>query len=417
MHISVIRRISVACCLTIALAARAATPSLGIFQDHQDVGIILHPGSVEYDPAQQTYTIGGSGWDMWYAEDDFHYLWTKVSGDVSLTADIAFVEKTGVNHRKAVLMIRQSLDKGAASVDVALHADGLVALQYRESAGANLQDIESNVSAPRTLRIEKRGDYFYAFATGSDGKLQVLGASAKVSLTGPFYIGIGVCSHDKDVVKKAVFSNVKLVSLPAATGKPVLYSALETIDVASTVRSVAYVAPVHFEAPNWSRDGGFFIFNGDGKIHRLAVNGTEPATIDTGPQNRCNNDHGISPDGQSLAISDSSGSNQKSSIYIVPITRWNTATGNTVFAVLLAWMVSRRKNARLRRPARWGVRYLHHSRYRRPGNAADHSQGPGRRPGIFTGRRVHLLQLRAQWLDADMAHEGRRERPGAGALR
>ena len=255
MHISVIRRISVACCLTIALAARAATPSLGIFQDHQDVGIILHPGSVEYDPAQQTYTIGGSGWDMWYAEDDFHYLWTKVSGDVSLTSDIAFVEKTGVNHRKAVLMIRQSLDKGSASVDVALHADGLVALQYRESAGANLQDIEPNVSAPRTLRIEKRGDYFYAFATGSDGKPQVLGASAKVSLTGPFYIGLGVCSHDKDVVKKAVFSNVKLVSLPAATGKPVLYSALETIDVASTVRSVAYVAPVHFEAPNWSRDG------------------------------------------------------------------------------------------------------------------------------------------------------------------
>jgi len=140
------------------------------------------------------------------------------------------------------------------------HADGLVALQYRDSAGANLHDIESNLSAPRTVRIEKRGDYFYAFATGSDGKLQALGASAKVSLTEPFYIGIGVCSHDKDVVKKAVFSNVKLVSLPAATGKPVLYSTLETINVASTVRSVAYVAPVHFEAPNWSRDGGFFIF-------------------------------------------------------------------------------------------------------------------------------------------------------------
>src|SRR6202161_381456 len=170
MHTLFLRRISALCYLMlliqIAPAATTTAPSLGIFQDHQDVGTILHPGSVEYDPAQQTYTIGGSGWDMWYAEDDFHYLWTKVSGDVSLTSDIAFVEKTGVNHRKAVLMIRQSLDKGAASVDVALHADGLVALQYREAAGANLQDIEPSVSAPRTLRIEKRGDYFYAFATG-----------------------------------------------------------------------------------------------------------------------------------------------------------------------------------------------------------------------------------------------------------
>ena len=197
--------------------------------------------------------------------------------------------------------------------------DGLTSLQYRDATGANTHEVESNISAPRTVRIEKRGDYFYAFVSGSDGKLQVAGASTKLALTGPFYIGIGVCAHDKDVVEKAVFSNVKLASLPPATGKPVLYSTLETIAVASTDRRVAYVAPVHFEAPNWSRDGGFLLFNGDGKIRRLDVNGTEPTTIATDPQNRCNNDHGISPDGQWLAISDSSGSNQKSSIYIAPI--------------------------------------------------------------------------------------------------
>jgi tricorn protease-like protein len=202
---------------------------------------------------------------------------------------------------------------------VARHGDGLTSLQFRDATGVNTHEVESNIAAPQTVRIEKRGDYFYAFVSGSDGKLQVAGASAKISLTGPFYVGIGVCAHDKDVMEKAVFSNVKLVSLPAATGKPVLYSTLETITVASTDRRVAYVAPAHFEAPNWSRDGGFLLFNGDGKIHRLALNGTTPTTIDTDPQNRCNNDHGISPDGQSLAISDSSGSGQKSSIYIVPI--------------------------------------------------------------------------------------------------
>jgi hypothetical protein len=280
---------------------------------------VLHPGTVEYDPARQAYTISGSGANMWFGEDDFHYLWTKVSGDVSLTADIAFIGATGNNHRKAVLMIRQSLDANSAAVDVARHGDGLTSLQFRDATGVNTHEVESNIAAPQTVRIEKRGDYFYAFVSGSDGKLQVAGASAKISLTGPFYVGIGVCAHDKDVMEKAVFSNVKLVSLPAATGKPVLYSTLETITVASTDRRVAYVAPAHFEAPNWSRDGGFLLFNGDGKIHRLALNGTTPTTIDTDPQNRCNNDHGISPDGQSLAISDSSGSGQKSSIYIVPI--------------------------------------------------------------------------------------------------
>jgi TolB protein len=323
MHTLFLRRISALCYLMlltqIAPPATATAPSLGIFQDHQDVGTVLHPGSVEYDPAQQTYTISGSGANMWFGEDDFHYLWTKVSGDVSLTADISFAGETGNNHRKAVLMIRQSLDANSAAVDVARHGDGLTSLQYRDATGANTHEVESNVSAPRTVRIEKRGDYFYAFVSGNDGKLQVSGAATKLALTGPFYIGIGVCAHDKDVVEKAVFSNVKLTTLPAATGKPLLYSTLETITVASTDRRVAYVAPVHFEAPNWSRDGGFLIFNSEGKIRSLAVNGTEPTTINTDPQNRCNNDHGISPDGQSLAISDSSGSSQKSSIFIVPI--------------------------------------------------------------------------------------------------
>jgi len=323
MQIPFRRQIFASCSLTlltlVASPARAATPSLGIFQDHGDVGTVLHPGSAEYDAAQQSYTISGSGANMWFGEDDFHYLWTKVSGDVSLTADIAFLGETGDNHRKAVLMIRQSLDGNSAAVDLARHGDGLTSLQFRDAAGANAHEVQSNVSAPRTVRIEKRGDYFYAFVSGSDGKLQVAGASTKLVLTGPFYIGIGVCAHDKEAMQKAVFSNVRLMSLPAATGKLVLYSVLETIPIRSTDRRVAYVAPVHFEAPNWSRDGSFFLFNSEGKMRRLALNGVEPTAIATDPQDRCNNDHGISPDGQSMAISDQSGSNQKSSIYIVPI--------------------------------------------------------------------------------------------------
>jgi WD40 repeat protein len=323
MQIPFRRQIFASCSLTlltlVASPARAATPSLGIFQDHGDVGTVLHPGSAEYDAAQQSYTISGSGANMWFGEDDFHYLWTKVSGDVSLTADIAFLGETGDNHRKAVLMIRQSLDGNSAAVDLARHGDGLTSLQFRDAAGANAHEVQSNVSAPRTVRIEKRGDYFYAFVSGSDGKLQVAGASTKLVLTGPFYIGIGVCAHDKEAMQKAVFSNVRLMSLPAATGKLVLYSVLETIPIRSTDRRVAYVAPVHFEAPNWSRDGSFFLFNSEGKMRRLALNGVEPTAIATDPQDRCNNDHGISPDGQSMAISDQSGSSQKSSIYIVPI--------------------------------------------------------------------------------------------------
>ena len=291
----------------------------GIFTDHQDVGTVLHPGSAVYDTATHTYTLSGSGENMWFGVDDFHFAWKKVSGDVALTADIAFLGTSGNPHRKAVLMIRQSLDGSSPAVDVAVHGVGLTSLQYRDAPGSNTREVESNITAPRTVRIEKRGDYFYAFVSGKDSKLQPAGASTKLALSGDFYIGIGVCAHDKDVVEKAVFSNVILEQLPPPSGKTVLISSLETVAIASADRHVEYAAAAHFEAPNWSRVGKYFIFNQDGTIRRLDLGGTEPTLIPTAQQVHCNNDHGISPDGQWLAISDQSTDDHKSRVYIAPI--------------------------------------------------------------------------------------------------
>jgi hypothetical protein len=299
--------------------AGAAPQPIGIFEDHQDVGTVLHAGSAQYDSAARTYTISGSGENMWFGIDDFHFVWKRLSGDVALTADIAFLGTGGNPHRKSVLMIRQTLDGASAAVDVAVHGSSLTSLQFRDPAGADTHEVESNISAPRTVRIEKRGDFIYAFVSGKDGKLVPAGAAIKLALAGPFYVGIGVCAHDKDVIEKAVFSNVSLKELPPATGKRVLVSVLETVTIASTDRHVEYVAPAHFEAPNWSRDGSFLVFNQDGGIRRLALGQSEPSTISTTPQIHCNNDHGISPDGQLLAISDQSGPDKKSHVYIVPL--------------------------------------------------------------------------------------------------
>lgn len=305
--------------ILITVFARAESLPHGIFTDHQDVGTVLHPGSVAYDTQNHTYTIAGSGENMWFGIDDFHYAWKKVSGDVALTADIAFLGSGGNPHRKAVLMIRQSLDGNSPGVDIAVHGVGLTSLQFRDSPGANTHEVESNISAPRTVRIEKHGDFFYAFVSGPDGKLHPAGASTKLTLTDDFYIGIGVCSHDKNTVEKAIFSNVVLETLPPSTGKTTLVSSLETISIGSTDRHVEYVAPAHFEAPNWSRDGKFLLFNQDGTLRRLALDGTQPIEVPTSPQNHCNNDHGISPDGQFIALSDSSSDDRKSRVYVVPV--------------------------------------------------------------------------------------------------
>lgn len=312
--------VAVAGMIPVAIAAGAAEAKpLGIFDGHQDVGTVLHPGSVEFDSSRNTYTVRGSGENMWFGVDDFQFVWKKVSGDVALTSDIAFPGTTGNPHRKAVLMIRQTLDGNSAAVDVAVHGVGLTSLQYRDQAGADTHEVQSNVTAPKTVRIEKRGDYFYAYVAGKDGKFQPSGASTKLVLTGDYYVGIGVCSHDKDLTEQAVFSNVNLQSLEPVTSKRVLVSALETVAIASTDRRVEYVAAAYFEAPNWSRDGSFLLFNQDGAIRRLGFGSSEATLVPTGAQIRCNNDHGISPDGQLLAISDQSAEDKKSHVYVLPI--------------------------------------------------------------------------------------------------
>jgi TolB protein len=60
--------------------------SVGIFANHGDVGkpSTIGPGSVIYDAATGTYTVTGGGENMWGTADHFHYVWIKVSGDVTL---------------------------------------------------------------------------------------------------------------------------------------------------------------------------------------------------------------------------------------------------------------------------------------------------------------------------------------------
>ncbi len=312
-------------------SAQTHPAPLGIFEDHGDIGTVLHAGSASYDSAKKSYTVTGSGENMWFADDDFQYLWKKASGDVAISADITFVGTKGDSHRKAVLMIRQSLDGHSAFADVARHGDGLTSLQFRQGAGTNTHEVEFRDPGPLRVRIEKRGDYFYGFYSGKDGQLHPAGASAKLALNGPFYVGIGVSAHNKDELQTAIFSNVKVETLaPEGDAKRVLYSTLETVSAASGDRRVAYVAPAHFEAPNWSKDGSFFLFNQGGGIYSLPVldggtiyklpsAGEEPVRIPTGAQVKCNNDHGISPDGKMIAVSDSSQTG-KSMVYTLPIT-------------------------------------------------------------------------------------------------
>ncbi|MDF0601738.1 hypothetical protein P1J78_13415 [Psychromarinibacter sp. C21-152] len=89
-------------------------------------------------------------------------------------------------------------------------------------------------------------------------------------------------------------------------------------DIEIGAERVAYATDALIEAPNWSPCGRFLILNGDGRIWRLELGDDRLSAIDTGRCLQCNNDHGLSPDGTRLAISDTTETGE-SCIYTLPV--------------------------------------------------------------------------------------------------
>lgn len=308
-------------------APAIATPkpaTLGAFQAHRDVGVTAFKGAATYYAKSKTYRVTASGANIWGKADAFQFVSKPGSGNIAIAANVAWATKGGDPHRKAGVMIRQSLAPDAPYADLVIHGNGLVSLQYREVAGGDTHEIQSNIADATRLRLERQGDYVYMSVAGPDGTLRRAGGGFRLKLDGTFQIGLVVCAHNNAVKETALLSKVEITPLPAP---PVakgygdkVESTLETIDVASSDRRVIYHTTDHIEAPNWTPDGKGFIFNRDGSIYTLPVSGGTATKLDTGSLHKINNDHGISPDGTELVISDQTSADNQSRVYILPIT-------------------------------------------------------------------------------------------------
>ena len=293
---------------------------LGVFEQQTDIGNPSKAGSTVFDSATGSYLVTGGGDNMWFTNDAFHFVWKHLDRDFTLQTAIDWPNAGGNAHRKACLMIRQSLTADSPYVDIAVHGDGLTSLQFRETPAGLTHEIQANVTRPPSVGISRQGDtFFMTLPNPAGGPFVPSGAFMRMKFSDPVYVGLAVCSHDDKVSEQAKFSNVGLQSREPAPGtKPVLHSTIEIVPIGSKDRRVLYHTLDHLEAPNWTRDGQYLLFNSGGRIFRLPVKGGTPQAIDTGFANRCNNDHGLSPDGTRLAISDQSRGG-KSLIYIVPI--------------------------------------------------------------------------------------------------
>jgi len=193
-----------------AAVAFSQPKNLGIFTDELSVGANAPGVKASYDTVKGVYRITGGGENMWGSSDAFYFVWKKASGDMTLSADIEWVGSSDANHRKAVLMIRQSLDPGSAYADAVSHGDGLTSLQFRGAANEQTYQIFTQIEGPVRLRLVREGSRFTMYAGKPGRELKPVGPVEYVSLKGPVYVGLGVCAHVATAVETAIFSNVKL---------------------------------------------------------------------------------------------------------------------------------------------------------------------------------------------------------------
>jgi hypothetical protein len=206
-------RTAVVVCAALSVAAgamRLQTGDLGIFTNESSVGQTPPGVKAHYDAATGEYRITGGGENVWGTTDAFYFVWKKMSGNLSLTADVQFVGTSAAEHRKAMLMVRQSLDPGSAYADAVSHGNGLTSLQFRGKPGEQTYEVVTQVPEPARIRIVRHGNAFTMYAGKPNEELKAYGPVDFVSMKDPVYVGLGVCSHVATTLETAVFTNVKL---------------------------------------------------------------------------------------------------------------------------------------------------------------------------------------------------------------
>ncbi|WP_461146336.1 TolB family protein [Spirosoma pulveris] len=301
--------------------AMAQNQSLGVFDGHGDIGAVLKPGSASYNPKTHEYELSGSGYNVWFDHDEFHFMWKRMKGDFILYTRAALVGKGVDPHRKVGWMVRTSLDGKSAHINAVEHGDGLTSLQFRRTAGANTEEIRSKLTGADVIQLERKGNT-YTMRVAKFGEPFVTEQVADLPLGDEVYVGLFVGSHNKDVLERGVFRDVR-ISVPAHDGlvpyREYLASNLEILDVTTGNRQVIYNVPKSIQAPNWTPDGKTLLYNSDGLMYTFNLAKGKPTVLNTGDVKNNNNDHVLSFDGKMLGLSSGVKELGGSIIFTVPI--------------------------------------------------------------------------------------------------
>ena len=311
-------------------AGLAQDNPMGIFRYQTDVGDPKKAGSTHYDADSQTYTLKGGGYNIWFNRDELRYAYNVVKGNFILTANFQFIGQGTNMHRKIGWMVRESTDAQASHISAVNHGDGLTVLQWRPLRGAYMRDPQDELffskRNPQIIQLERRGKKFMMRVANPGEPLQLVGEKEMPDMPDSVLAGIFICSHDSNVVEEMRAWNVR-IDKPVADNynayrEGFIGSRLEIMDVWSGRRKIIHESSGRFEAPNYMPGGKKLLFNAEGAMYTIPVEGGTPEKFAVGDLDRLNNDHGISFDGKLLAVSHHRTGlpGGGSTVYVMPLT-------------------------------------------------------------------------------------------------
>ena len=209
------KTIFIATLLTLLLAFNKKD-SIGIFDNHTDVGNPKIKGSTVYDNKTKTYTLTGGGYNIWFNRDEFQYAYKKIKGNFILTAHFEFEGSGKEGHRKIGWMVRQSLVDTAVHVSAVVHGDGLTVMQWRVQPGMNMRDPEDEIRAPEQKQYSiiqlqrKNNNFIMRIAEKPGDPFIVVGEHEMQNMPAEAFAGIFICSHNPDVMETAKVSDVQI---------------------------------------------------------------------------------------------------------------------------------------------------------------------------------------------------------------
>ena len=314
------RKIIILLCAHITILLSANAQKTGAFDGNEVIGDPVNKGAAAYNTQTQEYTMSCGGKNMWANNDQFRFLWKKLKGDFMISATVHFIGSGTDPHRKIGVIARNELTANSPYADACVHGDGLTSLQFRPSDTAQTAQVVLPSSGAVNIELQRIGNTF-TFSAATPGE-NYKTASKELLLNDEVYAGLFICSHNENVVEQAVFSNVRII-IPAAKDfrpyRDYIGSHIEVMDVQSGLRKILYSAPNSLQAPNWTRDGKYLVYNSDGLLYKYDLSNGTANKLNTGSANQNNNDHVLSFDGKQIAISNHVGEKRISTLFVLPL--------------------------------------------------------------------------------------------------